>query len=246
MMIDMVAAVASAVGGRPLWVLSCKGMADKVLANLAESCERFKKHRALQDESRPFYESLSEKDSAFVQDWVSAEIHDLSGRYRDKDLPRLLSKTWTKLFRKAPSTRKPMYVFRAVGDAHAKAVIDMKIGGEVTLDRFSSFAHSPDMVRNYALLASEPSVQMCIICVKIPAGTKYAFLSGMKLIGGFSAFSKDDPIRENIDSTQGELVLQPMTLVKKKNNGNHLICEGRYVRSHDRTRKVSVVTMAVR
>jgi hypothetical protein len=56
------------------------------------------------------------------------------------------------------------------------------------------------------------------MCVKIPKGTKY-FLSGMKLRGGFSAFTDDSKHSEIIDKTQGEIILEPMTLVKRKTNG---------------------------
>jgi hypothetical protein len=75
------------------------------------------------------------------------------------------------------------------------------------------------------LVAINPDIHMCIMCVKIPKGTKYAFLSGMKLRGGFSAFTDDSKHSEIIDKTQGEIILEPMTLVKRKTNGNHLICE---------------------
>jgi hypothetical protein len=40
------------------------------------------------------------------------------------------------------------------GDANAKKVIDAKIGEDVVFDRYASFAHSPHMVREYALLQS--------------------------------------------------------------------------------------------
>jgi hypothetical protein len=70
------------------------------------------------------------------------------------------------------------------GDANAKKVIDAKIGEDVVFDRYASFAHSPHMVREYALLQSTPDIHMCI-CVKIPKGTSTLFLSGMKLAEGF-------------------------------------------------------------
>lgn len=221
-------------------------MADKVLANLSEACERYQTHRSLKDQSKKFYDSLSGKEKKFMDDWVSAEVWNLSGVYykQEIDMPTLMLKTWTKLFEKVPRTQKAMYVYRAVGEEHAKEIIDMKAGSTIVLDRYSSFAHSPDMVRNYALLTSHPDVDICIMCIKVPKGTKYAFLSGMKLSGRLSAFDKGDPIIENIDRTQGELILEPVTLVKKKNNGSHLMCEGKYAKTHDRTMKISVVTMS--
>jgi hypothetical protein len=54
-----------------------------------------------------------------------------------------------------------MYVFRMEGDANAKKVIDAKIE-DVVFDRYASFAHSPHMVREYALLQST-QIHMCIM-----------------------------------------------------------------------------------
>jgi hypothetical protein len=48
------------------------------------------------------------------------------------------------------------------GDANAKKVIDAKIGEDVVFDRYASFAHSPHMVREYALL-HQPDIHMCIM-----------------------------------------------------------------------------------
>jgi hypothetical protein len=119
---------------------------------------------------------MTKQDKTFVQDWVSADVWALDGKYYRKDpeyLPNVL-KTWTKMFERVPVTQKAMYVFRMEGDAKCQEshrCQDRRRRG----DRYASFAHSPHMVREYALLQSTPDIHMCIMCVKIPKGTKYAF-----------------------------------------------------------------------
>jgi hypothetical protein len=57
---------------------------------------------------------MTKQDKTFVQDWVSADVWALDGKYYRKDpeyLPKLLLKTWTKMFERVPVTQKAMYVF---------------------------------------------------------------------------------------------------------------------------------------
>jgi hypothetical protein len=63
------------------------------------------------------------------------------------------------------------FVWKAM--QNAKKVIDAKIGEDVVTDM--RVLHIHRMVREYALLQSTPDIHMCIMCVKIPKGTKYAF-----------------------------------------------------------------------
>lgn len=219
-------------------------MADQVLANLSETCRRFERHVYLKEESKKFYKAMTKKDITFINDWISAEVWNMNGKYWKHDDPaKVLLKTWTKLFEKAPVTKKSMYVYRAVFEQHAIEIIRAKTGTSIVLDRYSSFSHSPDMVRKYASLSlqsiGDSDIDICIMCIKIPKGTKYAFLSGIKREGGWSAFDKDNEMVENIDKTQGELILNPMTLIKKKNERTSVICEGKY------RKKISVVTLTI-
>jgi hypothetical protein len=110
------------------------------------------------------------------------------------------------MFERVPVTQKAMYVFVWKAMQNAKKVIDAKIGEDVVFDRYASFAHSLHMVREYALLQSTQT-STCVLR-QDSKGTKYAFL-GMKLRGGFSAFTDDSKHSEIIDKTQGEIILSP-------------------------------------
>jgi hypothetical protein len=76
----------------------------------------------------------------------------------------------------------------------------------------------------FSCATHQSNIHMCIMCVKIPKGTKYAFLSGMKLRGGFSAFTDDSKHSEIIDKTQGDH-FGAHDAGQTENQRNHLICE---------------------
>jgi hypothetical protein len=51
---------------------------------------------------------MTKQDKTFVQDWVSADVWALDGKYYRKDpeyLPKLLLKTWTKMFERVPDSK---------------------------------------------------------------------------------------------------------------------------------------------
>jgi hypothetical protein len=204
------------------------GMAARMIANLNDACERFAAHKTLKKISDAWYVRLSKSDVKFIGDWVSAETWSGSskkwGRLTSVQRQALIQKEWNRVFAKAPPRLlKPTTMYRAVTGEHARLLASMKAGATVDINRYSSFAHSPDMVRKYAAFLCEPGEKCAIVimCVAVPKGHPFVFLGGFEHAAVQSAFL-DGSV--NIDRTQGEVVLAPGIWKKLGRNRNVDFC----------------------
>jgi hypothetical protein len=202
---------------------------SKLAVSLAESCERYAVHRELRAASEGMYSELTKGDERFIRDWVGAEIHATDGRwsrYKGTALVEKLTESWDKVFRKAPKFDRAHTLYRAVSGEHAAKMAALKVGNlTVDLDRYSSFTHSPEMVRRYALFLTEDA-PITIMCVRVRKGTPFVFLGGRKSKNGFSAFQSGREDTEDIDKTQGEVILGPLALRKSSKNTRATLCDG--------------------
>ena len=221
-------------------------MAAALAANLTDACARYDAHRALKHASSGMYAALTAADKSFIKAWVSLEIHDIRsksyGRLTPTALQQLLLKRWTLVIAKAPTLPRDTVMYRAVTGVHAAQIAKLKVGGTIALDRYSSFAHSPDMVRKYAGFLVEPGAKretVVVLCVTVARGTPFVFIGAMDFTGfGKRAYR---PGMEEIDNTQGEVVLGPMTLSKTARNRTVKMCEGTFAEELGRTCSVIIV-----
>ena len=222
-------------------------MASKAVANFVESCDRYATHQKLKSASVRLYSGLSKKQKEFLRDWISAEIHACPGRWcsaRGETLLDELSKAWAPIFLKAPKFERKTCLYRVVSGDHAAELASLKIGATMELDRHSSFSHSPDMARRYtAWLAEEDHV--VVLCVEVRKSTPFVFISGWDWNGGLSSNPSNRENVEDIDNTQGEVVLAPMTLKKTSKNVRTTFCDGFFSGKGNKTRKIIVATFAM-
>ncbi len=222
--------------------------ASKLLANLQDACERYELHRELKAQSATLYAALTNKHKKFIRDWIGAATDACPGEYcglSESQVLERLAAAWAPIFEKAPALKRPLHLYRAVGGDHARAIAALQVGHSVTLDRHSSFAHSPDMVRKYGMLLLDPDdpEPICIMCVKVPKGTRFVYLGGMERTGGLGGVDRAKGL-DDIDRTQGETVLAPpLRLKKTARNARARNCEGVMDERYDRTHRLSVVTM---
>jgi hypothetical protein len=188
-----------------------RGSSDALVASIEEACDRYALHRELRALSAGLYRALTPSDKRFLADWQSCEYCG--------DNHALAVPHWERVFAKksTPVLPRAMVFYRAVSGEHAAEVSRRK---SVALDRFSSFAHSPQMARDFALWQL-PNAPVTIMCVTVQRGTPFVFASGRDTGGGFSARGRD-----NIDKTQGEVVFAPMTLTKQAPNRKVRLCDG--------------------
>ena len=202
-------------------------MTDALVRSVEEACERYAKHRELKALSARLYKSLTDGDKAFLKGWQACEFCG------DENVKA--NAHWDRIFaRKAmPVLPRTMVMYRAVDGSHASDVARRKT---TRIDRYSSFAHSPQMAREFALMLA-PGGPVTVMCVTFPKGTPFAFTSGRDTGGGWSARGQ-----ESIDKTQGEVVLAPMTLTKTSPNRKVTVCDGVYEERHSNTAVVVFVT----
>lgn len=218
-------------------------MASSVIVNLGEACEMHAMHAKLKARSKGCYLRLSKPSTAFIYDWVSAETKNLDGKYGKLSEPQLLSmymREWCKIFKHVPRMAQTTTLYRAVAGAHANEISALKVGAVTHLTRFSSFAHSPEMVRQYARFLCDPSKPLepiTIICLTVPMGQPFFFVSGFLAHGGFSANDVKNTALEDAEKTQGEVVLEPLSCKKVGRNRRGTLCD-----TQGNKRDVSVVT----
>lgn len=215
-------------------------MAEHIVNNFSEACKRYEKHRELKAHSKEFYKHLTIAESRFIKKWKSA---DYVGMSLDE-----IQRAWHALFIKAPRLSQEHVLFRAVAGQHAAMLAELPINATVDIDRYSSFAHSADMVRKYAAFLAKPRPRsrsrstITIMCVRIPRGTPFVFLSGLDKVHADWVCDASNGL-EDIDRTQGELVLPPMRLLKTAKNQHAQMCEGVFTKKHDRTCNVAITTL---
>lgn len=206
---------------------SMQDMTDALVRSVEEACERYARHRELKALSARLYKSLTDSDKAFLKGWQGCEFCG--------DENAKATAHWDRIFAKKsmPVLPRTMVMYRAVSRAHATDVARRKT---TRIDRYSSFAHSPQMAREFALMLA-PGGPVTVTCVTFPKGTPFAFASGRDTGGGLSARGRD-----NIDKTQGEVVLAPMTLTKTAPNRKVTICDGVFTDRYSTTTAVVFVT----
>jgi hypothetical protein len=154
---------------------------------------------------RELCRTLSRKEMTYIDDFMGAEITRDGGMGGGKysklgknSARRVMSSIWASIFNKAPRLSSETMMYRAISNEHGKVVCSMRKGAVINIMEHSSYAHSPNMVRRYAEFLDNES-NVCIMCVHVPANTKFVFLSGLK--SGVP-----------VDDTQGEIILQPCVL----------------------------------
>jgi hypothetical protein len=220
-------------------------MASKVVANFVEACDRYAIHRRLKLESAQLYSGLTKKEKKFLHDWISAEIHSCPGRWCNilgDSLLDKLSTAWAPIFLKAPKLERKMILYRVVKGDHAAKLASLKIGATMELDRHSSFSHSPEMAKRYAAWLAEED-HVLVLCVEVRKSTPFVFISGWDWKGGLSTNPQAQNV-EDIDNTQGEIVLAPMTLKKTDKNVRTTICDGFFSGAANTTRKIVIASFA--
>jgi hypothetical protein len=175
--------------------------------NLREAYDRYKLHSRLRDQSRKLYDTLSRKEKIYIEDYMGAEITRRGGlgggkysKLGEHSAQRVMKSMWESIFEKAPSLSSETIMYRAICNEHGKAVSSMRMGQAIDILEYSSYAHSPDMLRKYAEFLDHES-DICIMCVHVPTQTKFVYLSGL-------GKRKDVPV----DDTQGEVILEPCVL----------------------------------
>lgn len=219
-------------------------MASKAVASYVEACERYALHRQLKAESADLYSSLTKTQKQFLLDWISAEIHSPSGKWQISGKETLLDKlyrAWNPIFQKAPKFLRKTFMYRVVSGDHATELASLKVGASMELDRHSSFSHSPEMAKKYTMwLAGEDHV--VVICLEVPKHTPYVYISGWNWKGGLSTNPSKRKDVEDIDNTQAEVVLGPMTLKKTSKNIRTAFCDGFFSKEANMTRKIVVAS----
>jgi hypothetical protein len=206
-------------------------MADAIARSMQEACDRYAKHRELRALSAKLYRALTPVDKRFHKDWQACEF--CSDKYAAAKAP------WDRIFARVamPVLPRDMVMYRAVSGPYAAALKRVKVGQTLTIDRYSSFTHSPQMAREFALwqMQNKPIV---VICVTLKKGTPFFFASGRDTGGGLSARG-----RENIDKTQGEVVLAPFKLTKTATKTVKL-CDGMYEEKYALSGSVTLLSFS--
>lgn len=199
-------------------------MADAVARCLRDACDRYAMDRELRAGSKKLYSSLTSDEDDFLKAWKACTFCGLKqGR-----LLRTATTTWDDIFERAPAFQRDVVMYRAVEGKHALEIRDVSRGGTFDLDRYSSFAHSPEMAR---IFMGGWGRTATVLCVKIKKGTRFVFASGRDTGHGTTT----------VDATQGEVVLAPMTLKKSSADRTVELCHDR-IGSAKPTR-VTIVSM---
>lgn len=208
-------------------------MADALARSMQEACDRYANHRELKALSAKLYRALSSNDKRFLKDWQACEF--CGDNYAAAKAP------WDRIFARVamPVLPRDMVMYRAVSGPYAGTLKKLRSGQSMTIDRYSSFAHSPQMAREFALWQMQ-NKPVAVICVMLKKGTPFFFASGRDTGGGLSARG-----RENIDKTQGEVVLAPFQLTKTAANKTVKLCDGIYEEKYAVTGSVTLISFAV-
>jgi hypothetical protein len=95
------------------------------------------------------------------------------------------------------------------------------------------------MAKRYAVVGREDHV--LVLCVEVRKSTPFVFISGG--IGRGLSTNPQAQNVEDIDNTQGEIVLAPMTLKKTDKNVRTTICDGFFSGAANTTRKIVIASL---
>jgi hypothetical protein len=187
----------------------------KLKNNIREAYDRYDLHSRLRDQSYQLQRTLSRKEKTYIEDFMSAEITRHGGmgagkysKLGEHSARRLMKSMWEYIFKKAPRLSSGMIMYRVICNEHGKTVSSFRKGVSIDIFEYSSYTHSSNMVRKYAEFLDEES-DICIMCVHVPAGTRFIYVSGLNVGSDVS-----------VDDTQGEVILEPCVLSRI---GGHVI-----------------------